>query len=385
MYNLTYKVISIDKSFSDNSFASQKTTAEKQNLIAACAALGATHIECTFIADRDANLISAGNTPSPRNMATEIQEWINLIHAQDNVYGSSVFGGKLKIVDRHIWCGMQNISGFAFDKTTPVGTAASAPTDGYTTWLGRDYDFWMNRGLASLWQTGDIICPVAEITGTAFGGNFWTDQSGAITYCNQAKILVENIAPGGVSVVYMSNPNFSEVASGWWSGYGSQNNIVCSDYYLQRRGSAYNKPEDVIYDWQQIYLGKDPAGGGNNSAGGYDQVWMEYGDLANAIPGASQLSPELWTQFLIRLFKLMRDNLVPPNGHMIGFAWWGGWDGQDTALFYKTGSGASSQYFPNFHGLLLASFFKNNGGTIRRPVTTIGTFNDGLGGRNLRY
>lgn len=61
---------------------------------------------------------------------------------------------------------------------------------------------------------------------------------------------------------------------------------------------------------------------------------------------------------LVALYKALRDHLVPPAGHLVGFNYWGGWEGQDTSIVDKVGD----KYFLNFRGQILQTFFMNNGG-----------------------
>lgn len=397
MFNLIYKGISVMKKQRESS-NNQPTLAEKQNLIARLATAGVTHIEFTMLANDNADLISHGFTPSPKTIEAETQEWYDVVHAQPNVYGPSVYGGYLKVIDRCVFANQEGIVGWSVDTGTPIGTAASAPTDGNSTWLGRVYNYYKNHVTFTRLQTGDLMCPTPEITGPAFG-TWWTNQSGAKTYCAEVKKLVDNLnSQLGITMAYVSNPNFSEVSSGFWDGYPAQGNVVCFDYYGNWNGVSPVTPAGYIADLNSIYAGQSLSGYGI-STGGIRQFHMEWGDLSGSIQlgGLSQRTGdnfvtgstpgiEVWLQYLIRFYKAYKDNLVDTN-KLLGFSYWGGWEGQNTSLLWKTGSGASSQYFLNSRGQILAAFFKGNG-INRIPVQTTGSYTEAspsFGGRNMSF
>ncbi len=384
---------------SKDAISSQLTTAEKQNLVACLASAGITHVEITCLADDTALLVANGTTPSPRTAEAEVQDWYDVIHAQPNVYGPSVFGGTLKVLDRAVFCGIEGIFGFSFDTGTPIGTAASAPTDGNSTWMGRYYRYLYNHVTTAKVQTGDILCPIPEITGQAFSGHWFTDQGGAISLTAQMKILTDSFAAAaGKNLVYMANPNFSEVSSGFWSGYPSAGNIVCYDYYGNWNQISPVTPAGYIADLSSIFAGQSLSGYGI-STGGIPQLQCEWGDLSGSIQlqGQSQrtgdnfisgtTSIEAWHKFLIDFYKAYRDNLVPTK--LIGFNYWGGWENQNTSILWKTGSGAGSQYFLNTRGQILAAFYKGNGlGRIPVNTNASATYSEAdpsFGGRDMYY
>lgn len=85
-----------------------------------------------------------------------------------------------------------------------------------------------------------------------------------------------------------------------------------------------------------------------------------------------------WDAFLLNYYKQIRDNLVTPNGgttNLVGFNNWGGWEGQNTSLLIKTGSGPSATYALNFRGKILQEFFLNDG-AFRAPKITSGNSAD---------
>lgn len=378
------------------SSSSQIGTTEKRNLIACLANMGFTHIEITMFAETNADLISHGFTPSPQSIEAETQEWYDLIHAQANVYGSSVFGGYMKVFDRPVFCAMGDnngeIVGYTRETATPLGTAASSSTDGEATWLGRFRRYLVTNVGLSRFQTGDIMCPAPEITGTAFGGNFFTNQAGAVTYVKQCHVLFDSLVTGGI---FLNNPNFSEVTTGWWDGTAyTDTGFVCYDYYGAYRGTGKVRPEDYEYDINQTWAGTSLDGYGIGSAS-IPQFVGEWGDLSGSIsiPGvrtgdnfvAGTTKVEDWVQYWRRFLTTL--TTLVDAGKVTGFNYWGGWEEQNTSILKKTGSGSSSVYTPNWRGQILSTFLRG-GGIKRNPVITTGAFTEAstsFGGRAQNY
>lgn len=591
MKNLLYKSVSVMKKMRESSNA-QISLAEKQNLIACIASVGTTHVECVLFANDNADLIAHGFTPSPQTIEAETKEWYDVIHAQPNVYGASVFGGYLKVLDRSIFCGMEGIAGFPVDKNTPIGSASGINTftDNFNrTSIGTDYatttsasgawsisnnrlqlvhagneftyniartavsygdgeytatvnkgsfgrdgvviclqgsgtsPFWVGYAvsisgtntviledvakieqnprpsiaidtsstfvtgtfytikvnksgstikvkvwdasttepvawlitatdstyssgffgfvtegfdktvlwddltisptfsLTSTWtgryrnylynhvgidrvQTGDIYCPIAEISGPAFSGNFWTTQTGAVQCVIEFhKVANAFAAETGKSIIFMNNPNFSETSSGWWGPNAGGNpysdtGIVCYDYYGNQRGNQSVKPADYVFDLATIFAGQSLAGYGI-ATGGYPQFWCEWGDLSgsiylgnntkqsgdNFVVGTTTV--EEWTEYWIAFLKAIRDGLVNTTPQkLIGFNYWGGWESQNSSILIKTGSGPSSQYSLNWRGQILRNFFINDG-MARTPIPN-GAYTEAspsFGGRQQTY
>lgn len=368
MYNLTYKVIDVMKKTKDT-ITGQLTTGEKQALISCLATTGATHIAISVPLDVQATFISNGTTPSPRTISAEIQDWCDVIHAQN-----SIWGVPLKVMHRGTLCGAEAIWNAAYyDGSVSMGTAGSASTDGSTTLAGKIYQYLATNVGSSRWLTGDIFSPIPEGTTHAFDGHYWWPAGSQANYvAAYAMFHAITTAYGtsiGKTITFMTHNNFSEVASGYLpSGMFSDQSLVGCDYYGQRQGSTFVNPSDYVTDWQQLYLGKDSSGGGNNSAGGYSQFWGEWGDLSSAVPANIENTQSIWADWLESFYTSMKDNLVSPNGHLIGFNYWGGWEGQNTSILTKTGSGASSVYSLNFRGQILKKYFTTQIPT--KPTTT---------------
>lgn len=355
-----------------DSIGNQLVVPEIQNLVACYALLGVDFVDINVPMDDNSIIISHGTTPGPRTIEVETQTWCDIIHAQLNFKGQP-----MNVMHRGPFNGIENNYGFGYDKTTPMGTASSAATDGNATWCGRWYRYLYNH-VGNHVISGDIFSPIPEGTTHTFDGNWFAASQAAYAQLliDMHTITTAYAASKGVTVTFVTGQNFSECASGWMPGsvFADQGMVGC-DYYGQRQGASKVEVADYIRDWQQLYLGLDSSGGGGNACGGYNQAWMEWGDLVSGVP-ANIKTIQQRQQYLKNLYKAMRDQLVTPNGHMIMFCYWGGWEGQDTSLLYKTGSGASSQYFLNARGQMLASFFRGESGTVRIPVVRTGNSDD---------
>ncbi len=357
MHNLTYKGIDVMKKTKDI-ITAQLTTAEKQNLVACLATTGCTHIAISTPMDIQSELVAFGSTPSPRTISAEVQDWCDVIHAQLSIYGTP-----LKVIHRGTLCGVEAIwnAGY-FDGSLSIGTLSSSASDGLATLAGRYYLYLnTNVGITHV-MDGDIFAPIPEGSTHAFDGHYWWPAGTQANYTSAYSVFHQVTTAFGTaaskSLLFMTHDNFSEMASGWvQAGRFSDQNLAGGDYYGGRQGATFVTPADYIYDWEQLYLGKDSSGGGNNAAGGYPQAWGEWGDLPNAMPTGSQATNALWEAWLISFYAAIRDNLCPPYGHMIFFNYWGGWEGQNTSIVDKAGSGASSVYTLNFRGEVLKDYF----------------------------
>lgn len=360
MQNLKYKVVDVMKKTKDV-VTSQLTTAEKQNLVACLATLGVTHIAISTPMDIQSEFIAFSSTPSPRTISAEVQDWCDVIHNQLSVYGIP-----LRVVHRGTLCGVEAIynAGY-FDGSLTIGTATSSLTDGTATLGGRIYMYINTNVGASHWMDGDIFAPIPEGTTHAFDGHYWWPGGTQANYVAAYSIFRDILKAYGTSIgkslIFQTHDNFSELASGWMNiGEFNTQQLVAADYYGQRQGATKVTVSDYKTDWQQLYLGKDSNGGGSNNAAGFDQAWGEWGDLPGAMPSGYQNDNITWAAWLESFYTMIRDNLVTPNGHMIYFNYWGGWESQNTSIVSKTGSGASSVYTLNFRGEILKRFFIGN-------------------------
>lgn len=358
---------------SKDTVTSQLTTAEKENLIACLATTGITHIAISVPMDIQSEMVAFGSTPSPRTISGETQDWCDVIHAQLSIYGEP-----LKVIHRGTLCGVEAIWGAGYiDGGLTIGSQGSAAGDGTNTLLGRYYLYlYTNVGISHVLD-GDIFAPIPEGTTHAFDGHYWwpggTQANYVSAYSEFHTLTTTFGTSAGKSLVFMTHDNFSELASGWMNaGRFSDQNLAAADYYGQRQGATYVTPADYVYDWQQLYLGKDSNGGGGNNAGGYPQFWGEWGDLPGAVPTGTEADDATWVAFLNEFYSAIRDNLVAPNGHLIGFNYWGGWESQNTSIVTKTGSGASSVYSLNFRGKILQFYFSTLPEAYSQTVRLVG-------------
>lgn len=370
------------------SSSNQIGLAEKQNLVAAYAASGATHVDCNLFTASNARLIARGFTPSPLTIEAETQQWYDVIHAQPNVYGSSVYGGYLKVLDRAIFpeAGDNNgtVVGFPIETSTPVGSAASAATDGETTWCGRWYTY-LSR-VSTRIQTGDVHIPFAEITARLFSGTLFASQSEVFRFTRECHVISNAFAAAnGATITFFNNPNFSEITSGYWGAYTDTSPNLSYDYYGGYRGGnglatfgTDVTPAGYQYDIDQTYAGISLQGYGLGT-GGYKHMWGEWGDLAGSIALGGQTvrsgdnfvngttTIEQWHDYWIRWCRAITTKVN--QGKIMGLSIWGGWEGQNTSILGKTGSGAGSQYYLNSRGQILQQFFLN-GKMDRLPSLT---------------
>lgn len=295
--------------------------------------------------------------------------------------------------------------GFSGQSSTGVfDDLVITPIVGTTTWCERYYNYLLNHVTPAKFATGDIQCPVPEISARAFSGSFFTSQSGVITCVQQFHAIATALyATVGKTCVFLNNPNFSEVTSGWFgAGAYSDTGIVCYDYYGgYRRGNNLTPtdlslPADYTYDVNQTYAGTSLAGYGVGTAS-KPQFFGEWGDLSGSIhlrkgtPTGDNwvtgtTSNEDWMTFWMQFLTAIK--ALVDAGKISGFNYWGGWEDQNTSILYKVGSGSNSQYFPNWRGQMLANFYKGNGGMARLPVIKAGTFteaNPSFGGRNMHF
>jgi len=351
---LTYKSVDIMKKTKD-SVTNQLTTAEKWDLIMAISETGATHISISVPMDTDAQFRARGITPGPRTIENETKEWCDLIHAAG-----------MKVLHRGPFCGQEAIYNFPYFKYgstdfIAAGTASTAASDGETTWCGRVRRYIVNNVGQTHWQSGDVFAPMPEATTHAFDGNMWVSSAGSGLQANfyeafkQFKLTADAVfATWGLSVTFMSHNNFSEVASGWIPGQlFTDQNVTGADYYGQYRGSGVVKPGDYVIDVEGVYSSK-----------GKPFFYGEWGDIkGEAIPAVSNIQERL--AYLRQFYNAHRDYVVN-NGKMIGFNYWGGWEGQNTSILYKDSNG---KYKLNARGIILKNYFRN-GDCPRTPVTT---------------
>lgn len=297
-----------------------------------------THIAIAIPFDSTADLNANGVFPSPRTAEAHYQKWCDTIHALG-----------VNVLHRGTWCAIENIYNFPFavgTKALPQGTQASAPTDGDTTWLGKNYKFIANN--PTYFANGDIWAPIPEPTTHAFDGNIFLSSVGGLT-SNFANFFNDLIASsqmaftsiGKTVACGLTSNNYSEAESGWIPQSVFTNaGLAVVDYYGNFSGNGDYSPNSYYNDLKTL---------SNNK--GVPVMWQEWGDLYTF--GSNLRDRDVYfTQMLQMLQRLVNE------GHVTGFSYWGGWAGQDTSILYLDGN---SNYQLNPRGKILAAFFNGNG------------------------
>ena len=346
MKNLTYKVIDIMKKTKDT-VNSQLSNSEKESLLIAIEQFGATHVAISIPMDVQSVFTDAGTTPSPRTISAETQDWCDRIHAHG-----------MKVLHRGTFCAVENVWGVAYaDGNVSTGSAASAISDGNTTWSGKFYNYLNTNVGASHMENGDIFAPIPEGTTHAFDGHhFWTAGSQAnyaAVFAALHDVLDDFATANSKTLTFMSHNNYSEVRSGWIpDSLYTDESFAGFDYYGQYQGTGRNSVSDWIADLNAVFAAKSQP-----------MFQGEDGDIAGeALPSFPTREGRL--HFIIQKYKNYRDSLVDTN-KLRGYNKWGGWEGQNTSILYKDGN----EYKLNAEGKILAAFFKNQGGMVRVPVT----------------
>jgi hypothetical protein len=353
---LLYKSVDVMKKTKDV-MATQLSDAEIANLVACIKTTGATHIAISCPMDTDAQMRAAGTTPAPRTAEAHIQAWCDAIHAAG-----------LKVIHRGTFSGTEAIWGFSqiiFGTGTAlaIGTSGSAAADGENSFCGRIRRYILTTVGATHWADGDLFCPIPEGTQNAFNGKNWWDGTSDSTGQYAAAFIAFKATAAAAftsiskSVTFMSHNNFSEVRSGWVpASLFSDQNIAGFDYYGQYQGTLYNNVADYITDIATVCTNT-----------GKSAFWGEWGDLPNAMPAFASLNIYDRLNFLQQFYKSIQTNLVD-TGKLIGYNYWGGWEGQNTSILIKTGS----NYTLNARGKMLQAFF-NNRVPARLPVLQSGS------------
>lgn len=242
MRNLTYKSIDVMKKSKDV-ITAQLPLQEKQNLVQCLASAGANTIAISVPMDDSGVFPLRGIKVQPKKIEAETQEWCDVIHQQG-----------LKVMHRGTFCGVENIYNMPFDQNTPMGNAASAQRDGSGTWCGRWFRYLYNHVGTHVVQ-GDIFAPIPEGATHAFDGHWFAKSRDAYAqmFIDFHAILNAYAASRGISLVFMMQENFSEVASGWMPRNVLQDaGVVALDYYGQRTNDQANKPADYVNDWTKL-------------------------------------------------------------------------------------------------------------------------------------
>lgn len=330
----------------------QPPDSDIMNLVTAIyGGLKPTHMAVSMPLDPQADFITNGNFPSPRTVDANFKIWFDTIHASG-----------AKVMYRGTFSNMENIYNFPFlpdgnPGFIPQGTAASAPTDGNTTWLGKMYQRILQIG--TNFKPGDIWAPFPEQTSYVFSSqsflsgtpslndNFAQFFADVVTVSQAAfaKIGIDGIVFG------LTSNNYSEVRSGWLeSSVFSNAGVIALDYYGNYNNDGY-APYQYYVDIQAVSVDK-----------GFPVFWEEWGDLqTESSDYATRLT--YFDAVCAQIAQMVTD------GFLIGFNYWGGWADQNTSILDQNADGT---YQLNGQGLILAKYFNPPPQTILNPKNGVG-------------
>lgn len=300
--DLTY--ISIDTmKLNKDTVKNQMSDADIARVVNTLATINVTHIAISPPMDETDDFISEGVAiPMPRTAANHTKAWFDAIHA----------AGK-KVLFRGTFCGIEGI--YDFEQKVgasrfPAGTAASAATDGQTTWLGKIDDWIKNH--TDFWEDGDIFAPLPERTEGIFtDATAFLPDTGSGIQANYEQFFIDlkAVAEAAFSSIGktvtcgMTANNFSEVDSGWInSGLFTDAGIVAIDHY----GSTHTVTE-MDTDLRAIYTAK--------SLPIFLQEWSDYWN--------SDLSENERIAYLKEFYEMLA--VLISEGKLTGFNYWGGW------------------------------------------------------------
>lgn len=337
MKSLTYKSIDIMK-LSKDLVNNQPSDAFLLNLVTAIVnGFHPTHISISVPLDTNAAFIAQGNTPSPRTVIAFTQKLCDLIHAAG-----------VGVLFRGTYCNMENIYGFPFLPSgsggfIPQGTAASAATDGQSTWLGRTYQYITNN--PTFFATGDLIAFFPEQTSYVFGGNSFLSttpsiQSNYISFFTDLKTVctaaLTAASKTGVLTGFSSN-NYSEIRSGYLSGsLFTANGMTSVDYYGNYNGDGYTTSQ----------FGADLTTILNST--GQPIFLQEWADIYNS---GMNITARMY--YIDNFYRM----LTGFGNSLLGFNYWGGWGGAPESVLYQDNTGS---WHLNARGKLLAAYWQRD-------------------------
>jgi hypothetical protein len=326
---LTYRSVDTMK-WNKDTMRVQPTDAVISGIVNCLAGLNITHIAVAMPMDETADYVAAGvSPPSPNTAAVFTKKWFDAIHAAG-----------LNVIFRGTYCGIEGIYDFPSlvgPTRFPTGTAASAATDGQTTWLGKVYDWITNH--SDYWADGDIFAPLPERTEDIFadatsflpyvGGittNYATFYNDLLTVSNAAFTAIGKTVTSG-----MTSNNYTEVASGWIPNSVFTNaNITAVDHY----GSTHTSAE-MDANLRSIYTSK-----------GENVFLQEWGDYWN-----DGMDEATRAAYLVDFYSVLAT--LASEGKLTGFNYWGGWTGTGEGIMTQAGN----IFTLNSRGQLLKDFF----------------------------
>lgn len=332
--------------FTKDTVTNQPDDATIQNIVQTLTVhIRPTHIAMSTPLDGSTDY-PTGGTPSPRSAENFTQLWADTIHANG-----------ARVLWRGTWSGIEGIYNFPARvgaNRFPTGTAASAPTDGATTWLGKTYAYIVNH--PSYFADGDIWAPLPERTEGIFqDSTSFLPHDGAGIQANYANFFIDlqKVSAAAFEVIGKrvqtgwTAQNFSEVKSGWLpNSLFDAAGIVVVDHYGITHTAAEMESDLRAVSTQR---GK--------------QVFLqEWGDYWNS--GLDATSRNAYLQNMYAVFQKLAN-----EGILAGFNYWGGWDNNAEGIL----SAANGVYSINDRGILLSQFFGANAATGTPPPTDPGT------------
>lgn len=328
--SLTYRGIDVMK-WTKDTLKNQPSDAQIDGIVSTIVnTIHPTHIAISIPMDPSADY--PGSAPSPRDAYAFTQRWSDSIHNHG-----------VKVLWRGTWSGIEGIYNFPKQVGTnrfPAGTAATAVTDGNSTWLGKTYQYIVNN--PSFFQNGDIWAPLPERTENIFqDSTSFLSHGGAGIQTNYANFFkdLKTISDqafaqiGKQPITGFTANNFTEVKSTWLpQSLFDAMGIIAIDHYA-------HSPADLDADLRFIYnLRKKPV---------FLQEWGDYWN--EGMPESERAA------YLNQIYGVLQ-NLVN-DGVIVGFNYWGAWVGDNEGILTSLGG---DNYGVNSRGQLVANFFAGN-------------------------
>lgn len=357
--NLLYRSIDVMKNTKDVINAQPNDVFIQRNIAVLADNFNLTHIGISIPMDSNADFIANGNNPNSRTVEAFTQKWADTIRAKS-----------LKVLWRGTFCGIEGLYNFQQKvgvNRFPAGTAASAASDGQTTWLGKVYAYIINH--PTMFAEGDLWAPLPERTEGIFSDSTaFLPNTGAGLQANYAQffndlITVSNQAFAVIGVnmkTGMTSNNYSEVASGWIpNSVFNTAGLTVIDHY----GSDHSVSE-MQSNYNTIYSSK-----------GKQIYHQEWGDYWN-----SGMTQQQRTDYLRAMYDLM--SATAAAGKLIGFNYWGGWaGGSGEQLLTQTGTNADPTFSLAYNGQVLREYLFNTSDQLVKRLN--GQFR--AGGRRFKF
>ncbi len=298
----------------------------------------------------------SGHVPTPSTIIQYTQKWCDAIH-----------NAGLKVLFRGDYFDLEDLSDvlpiIVGASRISTGTTSSASTDGYTTLLGRVYQYITSN--PTFFASGDIWAPMPErneCNGTVCiftdAKAFLADSgSGVNTDFRNFFVNVHTVSDAAFSAISktgiitgMTAYNFSEVSSGWMlQGVYDDAGKVVFDHY----GTTHTTTE-MNSDHRTTFTNK-----------GYQTFQQEWGDYWNN--NLNMTDRLYYLKAMYNVFKGLADDNI-----LYGFNYWGGWDGSQGTNHgeHILDTTDNLNYTVNGRGKMLARFLA--GDPVKRiPVNWI--------------